>query len=604
MTRRNLERVLWPGLALIVMAGVILLSLQAYEALVARTELTALARTVSAFVLIVTGFGLGVYAFRDARRAAEAQRRAVDAQYLTEEHFRVFVGAVTDYAIYTLDPLGHITSWNAGAARIKGYSAQEIIGQHFSRFYTEQDRATGLPQKALATAAREGKYEAEAWRLRKDGSRFLANVVIDPVRDSSGTLLGFAKVTRDITERVERQQSLEQTQTALAQSQKMEAVGQLSGGIAHDFNNLLHVIRNAADLVQQRLHAAEPDVQRYLEMVKRNVDRATTLTQRLLAFSRRQPLEPKRIDAGKIVLEATDLLRQTLGESVAIETVLSGGVWPVFVDPSQLEPALLNLAINARDAMPGGGKLTIETGNAFLDETYAAAHQEVKPGQYAMIAVSDTGSGMTKEVAEKALEPFFTTKAPGEGTGLGLSQVYGFIKQSGGHLKIYSEPGEGTTVKLYLPRLAGTDAGEVPVQAPPIAAETAHGTILAVEDNADALAFTAEVLGDLGYRVLVAADAAAALQLLDREPEVDLLFTDVGLPHGVNGRQLADEATRRWPRLKVLYTTGYARNAIVHHNRLDPGVELLVKPFTQSDLAAKIKRVLANDGSVALQGSP
>ena len=545
MTRRNLERVLWPGLALIVMAGVILLSLQAYEALVARTELTALARTVSAFVLIVTGFGLGVYAFRDARRAAEAQRRAVDAQYLTEEHFRVFVGAVTDYAIYTLDPLGHITSWNAGAARIKGYSAQEIIGQHFSRFYTEQDRATGLPQKALATAAREGKYEAEAWRLRKDGSRFLANVVIDPVRDSSGTLLGFAKVTRDITERVERQQSLEQTQTALAQSQKMEAVGQLSGGIAHDFNNLLHVIRNAADLVQQRLHAAEPDVQRYLEMVKRNVDRATTLTQRLLAFSRRQPLEPKRIDAGKIVLEATDLLRQTLGESVAIETVLSGGVWPVFVDPSQLETALLNLAINARDAMPGGGKLTIETGNAFLDETYAAAHQEVKPGQYAMIAVSDTGSGMTKEVAEKALEPFFTTKAPGEGTGLGLSQVYGFIKQSGGHLKIYSEPGEGTTVKLYLPRLAGTDAGEVPVQAPPIAAETAHGTILAVEDNADALAFTAEVLGDLGYRVLVAADAAAALQLLDREPEVDLLFTDVGLPHGVNGRQLADEATRR-----------------------------------------------------------
>src|ERR1043166_11983 len=369
MTRRNLERVLWPGLALIVMAGVILLSLQAYEALVARTELTALARTVSAFVLIVTGFGLGVYAFRDARRAAEAQRRAVDAQYLTEEHFRVFVGAVTDYAIYTLDPLGHITSWNAGAARIKGYSAQEIIGQHFSRFYTEQDRATGLPQKALATAAREGKYEAEAWRLRKDGSRFLANVVIDPVRDSSGTLLGFAKVTRDITERVERQQSLEQTQTALAQSQKMEAVGQLSGGIAHDFNNLLHVIRNAADLVQQRLHAAEPDVQRYLEMVKRNVDRATTLTQRLLAFSRRQPLEPKRIDAGKIVLEATDLLRQTLGESVAIETVLSGGVWPVFVDSSQLETALLNLAINARDAMPGGGKLTIETGNAFLDET-------------------------------------------------------------------------------------------------------------------------------------------------------------------------------------------------------------------------------------------
>jgi len=272
----------------------------------------------------------------------------------------------------------------------------------------------------------------------------------------------------------------------------------------------------------------------------------------------------------------------------------------MFADPSQLETALLNLAINARDAMRGGGKLTIETGNALLDEAYAAAHQEVMPGQYVLIAVSDTGSGMTKEVVEKALEPFFTTKAPGEGTGLGLSQVYGFIKQSGGHLKIYSEPGEGTTIKLYLPRLAQTGAGEVPTAASPLAGETCRGTILAVEDNEDARTFVAEMLRDLGYRVLTAADAASALDVLEREPEVDLLFTDVGLPNGVNGRQLADQAQRRRPRLKVLFTTGYARNAIVHHNRLDPGVELIVKPFTQSDLAAKIRQVLASD-SVALQ---
>jgi PAS domain S-box-containing protein len=594
MTRRNLERALWPGLGLILASGIALLGLQAYEALVARTEGTALARSVFGVLLIAAGFGLAVYALRDARRAGAAYRA-------TEEHFRSFIEAVTDYAIYTLDVEGKITSWNAGAARIKGYAAEEIIGRHFSRFYTEEDRLAGLPQKALEQSARAGKYEAEAWRVRKDGSRFLASVVIDPVRDASGRLIGFAKITRDVTERLEGQRSLEQTRAELAQSQKMEAVGQLSGGIAHDFNNLLHVIRGAAQLLQQRLQPADPEVQRYVEMVKRNVDRAAALTQRLLAFARRQPLAPKRIDTNRTVRESTELLRQTLGESIAIETVLSGGVWPVFADPTHLETALLNLAINARDAMRGGGKLTIETGNAFLDEAYAAAHQEVTSGQYTLIAVSDTGSGMTKEIAAKALEPFFTTKGPGEGTGLGLSQVYGFIKQSGGHLKIYSEPGEGTTVKLYLPRLAESGAGAVPAAASPAAAETSRGTILMVEDNEDARMFVAEMLRDLGYRVLVAADAAGALKLLEREPKVDLLFTDVGLPNGVNGRQLADQAQRRWPRLKVLFTTGYARNAIVHHNRLDPGVELIVKPFAQSDLAAKIGQVLASDRAVALQ---
>jgi len=533
-------------------------------------------------------FGAGV-----VLHACRNLGRVDAARHESEERFRFFVHAVTDYAIYMLDPRGYVTTWNAGAERIKGYAAEEIIGQHFSRFYTEEDRKAGVPEEALETAAREGKYETEAWRVRKDGSRFWASVVIDPVRDATGRLVGFAKVTRDISERLQHEEVLEQTRAALAQSQKMEAVGQLSGGIAHDFNNLLHVIKNAADLIQQRLPAADPDVQRYVGMVKRNVERAAGLTQHLLAFSRRQPLAPKRIDVDTTLSGVTELLQQALGEGIGIETALGSGVWPVFADPNQLETAVLNLAINARDAMPAGGKLTIETTNAFLDETYAAAHHEVRPGQYAMIAVSDTGTGMTREVVEKAFEPFFTTKGAG-GSGLGLSQVFGFIKQSGGHVKIYSEPGDGTTVKIYLPRFTAAESAETLAEAPPVPLEAGKETILAVEDDDDARAFTAEVLGDLGYRVLAAADARTALDLLEREPHVDLLFTDVGLPNGVNGRQLADEAHRRRPALKVLFTTGYARNAIVHHGRLDPGVDVLMKPFSQADMAGKIRRVLGH----------
>jgi PAS domain S-box-containing protein len=568
---------LWLGLAMIVASGAAFVVLGIYEGFEIGGTL--------AFVIMALGVGLVLRVCRNVARGDAARHES-------EERFRFFVQAVTDYGIYMLDPRGYVTSWNAGAQRIKGYAADEIIGQHFSRFYTEEDRQAGLPQQALETSAREGKYEAEAWRVRKDGSRFFASVVIDPVRDPAGRLVGFAKVTRDISERLRHQEALDHARATLAQSQKMEAIGRLSGGIAHDFNNLLHVIKNAADLVQQRLHAADPDVQRYIGMVKRNVDRAASLTQHLLAFSRRQPLIPKRIDANKIVPGVTELLQQALGKGIAIETVLGGGVWPVFADPNQVETALLNLAVNARDAMPNGGKLTIETTNAFLDEAYAAAH-DVAAGQYAMIAVSDSGTGMTREIAEKAFEPFFSTKGA-EGTGLGLSQVLGFIKQSGGHVKIYSEPGEGTTVKIYLPRYTAAESAETPAEVQPIPVETGKETILAVEDDDDARAFTAEVLGDLGYRVLVAPDARTALDVLEREPKVDLLFTDVGLPNGVNGRQLADEAHRRRPDLKVLFTTGYARNAIIHHGRLDPGVELLVKPFSQSDMAGKIRRVLGN----------
>jgi PAS domain S-box-containing protein len=545
----------------------------------------ALASALLALAFMVLGVALTALAFQRVKASEQAYRES-------EENLRLFTAGVIDYAICMLDLEGVVTSWNAGAERIKGYAADEIIGRHFSRFYTEEDRRAGLAEQALKTAAQEGKYETEAWRVRKDGSRFMANVVIDPLRDRYGRLYGYAKITRDVTERVAQQQALEHARAALAQSQKMEALGQLSGGIAHDFNNFLHVIRNAVELLERRLKGGQPELDRLLDMVKRNVDRATSLTQRLLAFSRRQPLEPKPLSPNRLILGVADLLRQTLGESVAIETVLGGGVWTVAADANQLETAILNLALNARHAMPQGGKLTIETANTRLDEAYASAEEALVPGQYVLIAVSDTGTGMTPEVREKAFDPFFTTKETGRGTGLGLSQVYGFIKQSGGHAKIYSEPGEGTTVKLYLPRLTGTESAEPPPKTRPAPAGSAMETVLLVEDDEDVRSFSAEVLSDLGYRVLVASDARTALRVLEEEPGVRLLFTDVGLPDGMNGRQLADEARRRWPALKVLFTTAYARNAIIHHGRLDPGVELIVKPFSQAELASRVRGLL------------
>ena len=538
----------------------------------------AVAGGVLALAVLVVGVAMVLLAFRNILRSEAARRRS-------DERYGLLIKGVTDYAIYMLDVDGNVMEWNAGAERIKGYTAEEIIGQHFSRFYTEEDRNAGVPRHALETAVQKGKYEAEGWRVRKDGNRFYASVLIDPLRDVSGKLVGFAKITRDIGERVQQQQ-------ALAQYAKMDALGQLTGGIAHDFNNLIHVIRNAIEIVQRRLPANAPDVSEYINMVKRNADRAASLTQRLLAFSRRQVLDPKPINPNSLIVDVTTLLRQVLGESTEIETVVSAGIWWVNADANQLETAILNLALNARDAMNRGGKLTVEVTNAFLDESYASSHPDVKVGQYVMIAVSDTGSGMTKEVMDKAFDPFFTTKEVGQGTGLGLSQVYGFIKQSGGHAKIYSEPGEGTTVKLYLPRIPGSPVAEHQPKPRFASAGTGTETILAVEDEDDVRQFTAEVLSELGYRVLTARDAASALRLLEENPDIQLLFTDIGLPGGINGRALADEFRRRLPNLKVLFTTGYTRNAIIHHGRLDPGVNLLLKPFNQISLGEKVRQVL------------
>lgn len=550
------------------------------------TRLLAVAGGVVMILMLALGILIVIVAIRNTRRLqldrGEAERR-----------FDLLVQNVTEYAIFMLDRKGHITTWNAGAERIKGYSAAEAIGSHFERFFTPEDRATGLPQKALETAAREGKFETKAWRVRKDGTRFMSGMVVSPIRDERGELVGYAKVTRDLTRELQQSEQLDQARASLAQAQKMEALGQLTGGVAHDFNNMLTIIKSGVTLLESRLKETSPDITRLIEGVQRGVTRGASLTQHLLAFARRQPLDPQPLELNRLIAGMSDLLRRSLNEGIAVEIVQTGGLWRVFVDANQLEQALLNLVINARDAMPAGGNLTIETANAFLDETYAAAHVEVVAGQYVMIGVSDTGAGMTAEVMEKAIEPFFTTKGVGQGTGLGLSQVHGFVKQSGGHIKIYSELGQGTTVKLYLPRFIGPDDRRGVTEAPStISGEAARETILLVEDDADVRVFATEMLGILGYQVLSASDAPSALDILGRQFHIDLLFTDVGLPGGVNGRQLADEARRRRPELKVLYTTGYARNAIIHGGTLDPGVELIVKPFSQADLGRKIRQIL------------
>jgi PAS domain S-box-containing protein len=524
---------------------------------------------------------------RAEERAKELAARVLQLEE-TERRFRILVEGVTDYAIFMLDPTGTIVNWNLGAQRIKGYAPHEIIGQHFSRFYTENDQANRVPYKALETAARTGKFEAEGWRVRKDGTQFWASVVINAIRDSNGEVVGFAKVTRDLTERKAAQERLQQ-------SQKMEGIGQLTGGVAHDFNNLLTVILGNLEALQRHLHDDDFDVEglkRSADNAMRGARRAESLTQRLLAFSRQQPLEPKSIDLGRLVTGMSDLLRRTLGEQISVETVLAGGLWRAMADPNQLEVAIVNLAVNARDAMVNGGKLTIETANVHLDDRYASAQVEVLPGQYVMLAVTDNGMGMPAEVKAKAFDPFFTTKEVGHGTGLGLSQVYGFVKQSRGHVKIYSEVGEGTTVKIYLPRYAAPaqDAEEEMVR--PLARGKNRETVLVVEDDEDVRSYSTESLRDLGYSVLEASSARTALQMLESHPQVAVLFTDVGLPGGMNGRQLAEEARRLHPNLKVLFTTGYARNAIVHEGRLDAGVELLTKPFTQAELSEKLRNII------------
>lgn len=396
----------------------------------------------------------------------------------------------------------------------------------------------------------------------------------------------------------------EKLSAQLRQSQKMEALGQLTGGLAHDFNNMLAVIIGSINLAKRRLSPSETKAAHYLDSALEGAQRAATLTHRLLAFSRQQPLSPEPIDPNKMMASMAEMLRHTLGEMVQLEAVFAGGLWRAHVDPSQLETAILNLALNARDAMPEGGKLTIETNNAFLDEEYSR-ETGAPPGAYVLIAVTDTGTGMSREVMERAFDPFFTTKPIGKGTGLGLSQVFGFVRQSGGHLKIYSEPGLGTTVKIYLPRHQGSaekasSASTVPRPIPPGATGE---TILVVEDDEHVRRLTFDTLVELGYRVLQAEAAATALRHIEADTPIDLLFTDIVMPD-TNGRKLADEARQRRPELRVLFTTGYTRNAIVHNGVLDSGVDLIAKPYSIDQLARKLREVLDRPSKTEIASEP
>jgi PAS domain S-box-containing protein len=529
-----------------------------------------------------------------SRATSQSVSRLTTKLLESERRYRRLIEAVVDYAIFQLDPAGNVTTWNPGAQRIKGYDPDEIIGRHFSRFYTPEDVQLGVPKLALAEAAEQGRFEAEGWRMRKDGSRFWASVVIDRITDEAGELVGFAKVTRDVTERKQAQDELQRVQLQLAASQKLEAVGQLSGGIAHDFNNLLMIVLGNLETAERNSRglAESMNLQRALANAKRGAQRAAALTSRLLAFSRRQALDPKPINLNIFLNGLQEFLQRTLGEAIEVQTVGSAGLWSIEADTNHLESAIINLGINARDAMPDGGKLTVEAVNVLADEDYCRVNPELSPGQYVIVCVTDSGTGMTADVINHAFEPFFTTKEPGQGTGLGLSQVYGFVKQSGGHVKIYSEVGQGTSIRMYFPRYHG-DARPVDSDSDELRPEGEKlETILVVEDDADLRAYVSELLRDLNYRVVPASSAQAALTiLLQEEPKVDLLLTDVVMP-GINGRELGRRAQQIRPGIKILYMTGYSRNAVVHQGRLDEGVELLEKPISQAKLALRLREML------------
>ncbi len=508
--------------------------------------------------------------FAKVTRDITEKRKAEQALSASEQRFRLLVEGVRDYAIYMLDENGIITNWNSGAQAIKGYSAEEIVGQHFSLFYTEEDRERGEPAKALETALSEGKYEREALRVRKDGSYFWASVVIDSIRGDDGKLIGFAKVTRDITERRRAQQELEETRAALYQSQKLQALGELTGGIAHDFNNLMTVIRGSADLLR-RSDLSEDKRARYLEAIIETADRATTLTSHLLAFSRRQPLRPEVVDVNLRLDAFAEVLSRTLDANVEVQLDLAPGLWLTEVDATQLETALLNAAFNARDAMPDGGRLTISTRNMEKEESIC-------------ITLSDTGQGMPEEVLKRVFEPFFTTKPVGKGTGLGLSQIHGFAAQTGGRAEIDSTEGAGTSISIFLPRT--TKAVSPSAEAGRLLVSDKGMTVLLVEDNDHVREFARQLLEDLHYRVISARTGEMALEVFD--DKVDFLFSDVVMP-GLSGVELAQRARQINPRLPVLLASGYSEEIIA-----GPGAkfEILSKPYDAQTLTAAIASAL------------
>ncbi|MGO6785280.1 PAS domain S-box protein [Rhizobium ruizarguesonis] len=510
------------------------------------------------------------------RRAAEKAIRQ------SEEQFRRLVQGVSDYAIYMLDPDGNVSSWNFGAERIKGYRPQEIIGRHFSTFYTPEDREAGVPQTALRLARAEGRFEREGWRVRKDGSRFWASVVIDVIRDDEGDVLGFAKITRDITEKMETQRALEQAREELFQSQKMEAIGQLTGGIAHDFNNLLMAVLGSLEILKKRM-PRDLSLTSLVDNAMQGAQRGAALTQRMLAFSRRQELHMEPIDVSGLVRGMMDMLSRSLGPLTVIETSFPVRLPTILTDPNQLEMAILNLVVNARDAMPSGGRIVLRAS----EESLPSGEGPLSPGRYVRIAVIDEGEGMDAKTLEQAITPFFTTKGVGKGTGLGLSMVQGLASQSGGRLVMKSSLGEGTTAELWFP-VATVEQGTEAAADRPQQEENASRRlrIVAVDDDGLVLMNTTLMLEDLGHTVFEAMGGPEALDIL-RKQQVDLVICDHAMPR-MTGAQLAEAIRSEWPDMPIILATGYAEipegAGIVDLPRLG-------KPFSQAQLAEAISRI-------------
>ncbi|NEJ12392.1 PAS domain S-box protein [Rhizobium leguminosarum] len=510
------------------------------------------------------------------RRAAEKAIRQ------SEEQFRRLVQGVSDYAIYMLDPDGNVSSWNFGAERIKGYRPQEIIGRHFSTFYTPEDREAGVPQTALRLARAEGRFEREGWRVRKDGSRFWASVVIDVIRDDEGDVLGFAKITRDITEKMETQRALEQAREELFQSQKMEAIGQLTGGIAHDFNNLLMAVLGSLEILKKRM-PRDLSLTSLVDNAMQGAQRGAALTQRMLAFSRRQELHMEPIDVSGLVRGMMDMLSRSLGPLTVIETSFPVRLPTILTDPNQLEMAILNLVVNARDAMPSGGRIVLRA----CEESLPSGKGPLSPGRYVRIAVIDEGDGMDAKTLEQAITPFFTTKGVGKGTGLGLSMVQGLASQSGGRLVMKSSLGEGTTAELWFP-VATVEQGTEAAADRPQQEENASRRlrIVAVDDDGLVLMNTTLMLEDLGHTVFEAMGGPEALDIL-RKQQVDLVICDHAMPR-MTGAQLAEAIRSEWPDMPIILATGYAEipegAGIVDLPRLG-------KPFSQAQLAEAISRI-------------
>jgi len=532
----------------------------------------------------VLGPGGALIGYAKVTRDLSGERRSEAALRDSEQRFRLLVEGVRDYAIYMLDPLGRVTNWNTGAQLIKGYTAHEIIGQHFSCFYTPEDQHSGEPARALQTALAERKYEKEAWRLRKDGSRFWASVVLDPLYDEAGQHIGFATITHDITERKLAQDEMDRTREALSQAQKLEAVGRLTGGVAHDFNNFLTIIRSSAELL--RRGGQDPERrERYIRAIAETADRAALLTRQLLAFARQQPLRPEAFRVEERLSAMAPLVETTVSAAIRVVYELGDALDAVRADPTQFDTAILNMVINARDAMGSGGTLKISTRN--VSGIPPVRRHAAARGDFVAVSIEDTGSGIEPLTLARVFEPFFTTKPISKGTGLGLSQVYGFAKQSGGEVDVRSKVGEGTRFTLYLPRAVGVPAAAR--AAPRAAQEVAPLSILLVEDNIEVGTFAAGLLGEVGHAVTRACSGIEALEILDqRRSEFGLLFTDVVMP-GMDGIALAKAVRARWPDLPVVLTSGYSH--VLAREGMH-GFELLQKPYSIQELEAALVRAL------------